>query len=123
MPKTTVAVVGPCASGKSTIVQALRDIGLDAYSVAQEHSIIGDLWNHREPEIVVYLDVSLDAIRDRRRNPHWPAWIYDLQIDRLSDARSNATFVVDTSTKSSDEIIDELRGAIQANSLASGGDE
>lgn len=112
MPKTTVAVVGPCASGKSTIVEGLRERGIDAFSVAQEHSIIGDLWRHREPDVLVYLDVSLDSIRARRDNPEWPEWIYDLQVKRLARARSNASFIIDTTTMPPAEIVAELDAAI-----------
>jgi hypothetical protein len=112
MPDTTVAVVGPCASGKSTIVEGLRDLGIDAFSVAQEHSIIGDLWRHRDPDLLVYLDVSLNTIRARRSNPDWPGWIYDHQLERLERARANASFIIDTNAKSPAEIVAELSGAI-----------
>lgn len=91
-----VAVVGPCASGKSTLVTALEACGLDAYAVAQEHSDIGELWARRQPERLIYLDVSLNTLRERRRNPFWPCWVYDLQLGRLTDARSRADLVIDT---------------------------
>lgn len=112
MPNAAVVVVGPCASGKSTIVEGLRERGFDAYSVAQEHSIIRDLWRRREPDLVIFLDVSLDAIRARRGNPNWPEWIYDLQMERLEPARTNATVVVDTSVKSPAEILGDLEVVI-----------
>ena len=48
-----IAVVGVCASGKTTLVQGLREEGYDAYNVAQEHSGIHDFWNKRQPNIIV----------------------------------------------------------------------
>lgn len=116
MKKPAVAVVGPCASGKSTIVAGLRERGIDAYSVAQEHSIIGDLWRRREPDLLVYLDVSLDAIRVRRGNSDWPEWIYELQTRRLKQARENAAIVVDTTKQSPEEILDDLEQTIGTSS-------
>lgn len=91
-----IVVVGYCASGKSSVVEALRERGFDAAAVAQEHSIIGDLWNHHHPDKVIFLDVSLDAIRARRGNPSWPEWLYKLQSERLSAARARADLIVDT---------------------------
>ena len=37
-----IAIVGICASGKTTLVRGLREAGYDAYNVAQEHSCIHD---------------------------------------------------------------------------------
>ena len=79
------------------MVEALREMGFEAYSVAQEHSAVADLWNHQLPDYLVFLDVSLDEVRKRRDNPRWPGWIYDLQTARLAPARDRANLVVDTS--------------------------
>jgi hypothetical protein len=102
---TSIVVVGFCASGKSSLVEALRARGVDARSVAQEHSIVSDLWNHGRPDLVVFLDVDLDNVRKRRANPNWPEWIYALQRERLTSARSRADVVVDTSTKTEDQVL------------------
>lgn len=101
-----VVVVGYCASGKSTLVEALKERGIDARAVAQEHSIISGLWNHSTPDRVVFLDVDLEHIRQRRHNPNWPAWIYDLQRERLSGARARADLIVDTSPITEAEMLD-----------------
>ena len=100
-----VAVVGHCASGKTTVVKLLRADGYDAYSVAQEHSVIRDLWKHQEPQHVLYLDVSLDELRRRRGNPQWPAWIFEEQESRLLDARRNATVVINTDKHEPEDIV------------------
>lgn len=90
-----VAVVGPCAAGKSTVVEQLRRWGFDAFAVGQEHSVVRDLWRRRGPDALVYLHVSYETVTNRR-GPSWPRSLYDEQLDRLEDARRRATIVVDT---------------------------
>ena len=41
-----VVVAGVCVSGKTTLVKSLRELGIDD-NVAQEHSIVKKLWNHK----------------------------------------------------------------------------
>ena len=49
-----IAIVGVCASGKTTLVQGLKTAGFNAYNVAQEHSCIKKFWNKH------------DILRDKR---------------------------------------------------------
>lgn len=107
-----IAVVGHCASGKSSVVSALRQRGVDAWAVAQEHSVIHDLWRHQSPDALVYLDVSLAAVRKRRGDPRWPAWLYDLQRDRLADARRNADLVVVTDATPVENVVEQVLTAL-----------
>ncbi|HLI50394.1 MAG TPA: hypothetical protein VKU87_01280 [Thermomicrobiaceae bacterium] len=88
-----VAVVGVCGSGKSTVAAGLRARGFDAYDVAQEHSVVADLWRHQSPDVLVVLSVDLATVRERRE-PDWPGWIYDLQVQRLADARRHASILL-----------------------------
>ncbi len=104
MPQKVV-VVGFCASGKSSVVEALRARGVDAHAVAQEHSGVEDLWNHPEPDIVLFLDVLLEDIRKRRENPDWPEWIFELQRARLASARERANLVGNSSELTISEIV------------------
>jgi hypothetical protein len=104
-----VAVVGHCASGKSTLVGALRRNGYDAHAVAQEHSGIPWLWRHAEPDVLVYLDVPLATVRDRR-GAEWPQAVYDAQEARLTDARAHADLTIDTSRAT----ITEMTGRVLA---------
>lgn len=90
-----IAVVGPCASGKSTLVDALVARGYRAYAVGQEHSIIRDLWKRRDPDVLIALDLDLDVVR-RRRSPTWPAEIYAVQHERLQPAFAAADLLIDT---------------------------
>lgn len=103
-----VAVVGHCAAGKSTVVAALRAQGYDAWAVAQEHSVVAALWRRQSPDALVYLDVGLEAIRRRRDDPHWPAWLYDVQAERLADARRHADIVVSTDETPADGVVAQI---------------
>ncbi len=106
-----IAVVGPCSSGKSTIVERLRERGFDAYAVSQEHSIISRLWDHRSPDRLVYLHVDYEIVQ-QRRGPNWPRWIYDAQIERLRDASDHATIVLDTGKFGVDETVERIARAV-----------
>ena len=112
MAPLRVAVVGTCASGKTSVVAALRDRGLDAYAVAQEHSAIAALWRHLEPDRLVYLDNRLETIQRRRHDDSWPEWIYQLQLKRLHDARAQADVVVTTDDLEIDEIVQRILAAL-----------
>lgn len=103
-----IAIVGHCAAGKSTVVNRLVERGLDAYAVAQEHSIVHDLWEHQQPDVLVFLDVSLDELRRRKVNPNWPEWIFDAQNQRLEHAREHADIVIDTDNEPADAVVAEI---------------
>lgn len=91
----SIVVVGPCASGKTTLVDALKERGYDARVVAQEHSIIRDLWRKRNPDVVIALDLDLEKVRERR-SPTWSSDIYEVQHQRLRDAFEAADLMIDT---------------------------
>jgi len=92
-----VVVVGPCASGKSTLVESLRSVGYDAVVSAQEHSDVTTLWRRSRPDALVGLVVDLETTSRRRGRP-WPASLYGQQRERLAVAMSAAVAVIDTST-------------------------
>lgn len=100
-----VAVVGPCASGKSTLVEQLRHRGYDAWVTAQEHSCVPELWNHRNPDVLIALRVDLETIRERR-GENWSGAIYASQLERLTSAYDYAGLIIDTTRKSEDEAVD-----------------
>lgn len=107
-----VAIVGTCGSGKSTIARELSDRGYDAYVVGQEHSGVPQLWARRDPDVLIYLDVTLEALR-RRRSPDWPEWLYLQQKQRLLAARKAASIRVDTSEIGIEETVEELESKIR----------
>jgi thymidylate kinase len=91
-----VVVVGPCGSGKTTLVKRLQALGYSARAVAQEHSQIDELWRHGgKPDALIFLDASPATITRRRQN-EFPEWLYRMQIERLRSARQNATLYLHT---------------------------
>ncbi len=98
-----VAVVGPCAAGKTTLVATLHERGYDAHAVAQEHSGVPYLWQLGEPDLLIFLDVALAATAQRRENS-WPQDLYAAQQARLANARQHADLYLDTSPLSAAEV-------------------
>lgn len=81
-----IVVVGVCASGKSTLVKGLNELGYRSCSVAQEHSGIPQLWLRKAPDFLVVLDSSLEIIK-KRRLVYWGEKRLKLQRLRLANAR------------------------------------
>ena len=61
-PALRLALVGPCASGKSTLATYLKAAGYIVRQPTQEHSFVPDMWQKMsKPDILIYLDVSYEA--------------------------------------------------------------
>jgi thymidylate kinase len=106
MASPLIAVVGVCASGKTTLVNALGAHGYRARRVSQEHSYVPDMWLRLTmPDILIYLDASLETIRLRRNDDQWPEWIWDLQVGRLSHARSHCDLYLVTDPLTPSEVL------------------
>jgi hypothetical protein len=99
------------------VVDQLRRWGYDAFIVGQEHSVIKDLWRHQSPDALIFLHADYESIQQRRGRA-WPRWIYDLQTDRLRDARRNATVVINTSRASVHETLAKVARALVRVDLA-----
>lgn len=112
-----VVVTGVCASGKTTLVKALQELGIDAYNVAQEHSGIKKLWNKKNPDILVVLDVRLATIRQRRIVP-WGEERLIVQRERLVDACQHANLYLQTDELSRDDVVQNVLEYIRRNSYA-----
>lgn len=99
-----IVIVGPCGSGKSTLVGSLQQAGFAARAVAQEHSRVRELWRHGgQPDALIFLDASPQTITERRQND-FPRWLYDKQILRLASARAHATLYLNTDTLSAADV-------------------
>jgi len=92
-----VAVVGPCTSGKSTLVHALRDAGYEARMPAQEHSYVPYMWQRiTKPDVLIFLDVDYEhAIARRPRFSGGPQRLAE-QAVRLEHAREHCDLYLDT---------------------------
>lgn len=112
MPR--IVLVGPCASGKSTLAVALRADGHDIRVCAQEHSEVPHLWALLEPDLMLFLDVDLEAIRRRRGNPRWSAAVFREQQRRLRQARERCAVYIDTSARTAAEVVMAARAGLRA---------
>lgn len=102
-----IAIVGVCASGKTTLVKGLKDAGYDAYNVAQEHSGLHNFWNKHHPDILVMIDATLPAIK-KRRLVFWDQERLDVQHKRLADAKEHANLFIQTDAYTADEVREQV---------------
>jgi deoxyadenosine/deoxycytidine kinase len=108
MKRLKIGVVGPCASGKSTLVAGLNDHEYWGKHIAQEHSYVADMWQRMtHPDILIYLGVSYDASLKRRKTD-WSPQEYEEQIRRLQHARQNADLAIDTDEFSPQEVLEQV---------------
>ncbi len=89
-----VAVVGVCASGKSTLVSALKQFGIDAIDCAQEHSQVPHMWQTIVgPDVLIYLEAGKETVRTRSPFKGTVNFI-DEQVKRLAHARAHADLIL-----------------------------
>jgi thymidylate kinase len=101
-----IGVVGVCASGKSTLIEGLTTQGYQARHIAQEHSYVKDMWKRiTNPDLLIFLDTDFETATQRRKM-NWTMDDFIEQQRRLSHARSNASLYIDTSTISTNEVLD-----------------
>ena len=111
--RPVIAVVGPCASGKSTLVDALRERDYNARHVVQEHSYVPDMWQRiTAPDVLVYLDVSYEVICRRRRVTWGPEWL-EVEAKRLRHARKHCHLYIDTDPLSPEAILERVLSYLQ----------
>jgi RecA/RadA recombinase len=121
-PSQRIVVVGPCASGKSTLVERLKAAGLDARASGQEHSAVRDLWATLEPDMLVALDIDLETLR-ARRSPDWPEDIYLRQRERLRHAFEVADLVIDSMANDADAVANVVIDAAREKGAKKSGSE
>ncbi len=98
-----IVVVGPCAAGKTTLVQHLAQVGVPARALAQEHSVVPTLFLRYPGAGLVYLTAEWTVLR--RRRPHtggWPQYAAEMRI--LQQARAAAQLVVHTDSRTPDAV-------------------
>jgi deoxyadenosine/deoxycytidine kinase len=112
-----IAVVGPCAAGKTTLAAKLRELGYDVHDVAQEHSDVLTMWEQiTQPDVLVYLDVSLETIHERLR-VDWEQSYFEKLISRLTNARAHAHFVLRTDLLSPAQVCDRVLDFLNVTGL------
>jgi hypothetical protein len=91
-----VGLVGPCGSGKSAVVGRLRQLGVQAREIAQEHSYVPSMWRRiTGPDLLIYLQVSCQEA-GRRKGYEMPGAYWDRLESRLAHARAHADLIIDT---------------------------
>ena len=100
-----VAVVGACAAGKSTLVSLFQQEGYEAHHVAQEHSYVPNMWQRvGQPDVLIYLDVNYDSIRERRPHLDFRPEHLAEQNRRLAHARQHCHLLLDTNELSINQV-------------------
>ena len=110
-----IGVVGPCASGKSTLVAALRDRGYNAREIKQEHSYVPTMWQRfTRPDLLIYLHVSQGVASQRRATEAGAAW-WDKLTRRLRHARQHADLYINTDRLTPQEVLDKTLSFLEHN--------
>ena len=106
--KIMIGIVGPCGSGKSTLMAGLRMKGYFGRHIAQEHSYVPYMWKRiTNPDLLIYLNASFESCT-KRRKLNWTNEDYQEQLRRLSHAREHADLIIDTDSISPDEVLSKL---------------
>jgi guanylate kinase len=103
--KILIGVVGPCGSGKSTLIAGLEKHGYRCRHIAQEHSYVKYMWQRiTNPDVLIFLQCSYE-ISTIRRKLNWHPADYEEQQRRLSHAYEHANIIIDTNFLRSDEVL------------------
>lgn len=91
-----IGIVGPCGSGKSTLMAELERRGYRCRHIAQEHSYVQAMWQIvSKPDILIYLHSSFETSTSRRKL-NWKQKDHAEQLRRLAHAREHADLIIDT---------------------------
>ncbi len=110
-----IGVVGPCGSGKSTLIAGLINAGFTGRHIAQEHSYVPYMWKRiTDPDLLIYLIASFETCT-KRRHLNWTIEDYNEQLHRLEHAYKNADLVIDTDHLSAAEVLGYLLNFLDSN--------
>ncbi|NHZ72544.1 MAG: hypothetical protein GWP17_05630, partial [Aquificales bacterium] len=108
-PSFLIALVGPCASGKSTLGSVLGAAGYGVKQPVQEHSHVQNMWQRRtKPDVLIYLDLDFDNLLRRRPKNHGGPKRLAEQHQRLTHAYEHCDLYLDTSDLSPIEIQEKV---------------
>lgn len=114
-----IKVVGPCKSGKSTLVAGLRAAGYAARSCGQEHSEAPAMWQRiAPPDYLIFLDVSPLQQRARVNRSDWSAELMATQQRRLAHARQHADLILSTDEAPPQEVLGRVLAFLEQRGVA-----
>lgn len=100
-----IGVVGPCGSGKSTLIAGLEARGYSCRHIAQEHSYVPSMWQViSKPDLLIFLHASF-PVSTARRKLNWQEKDYNEQSRRLSHAREHAHIMIDTDDLTPNQVL------------------
>ena len=112
-----IGVVGPCGSGKSTLITGLNQHGYTCRHIAQEHSYVPAMWQIiTKPDLLIYLHASFQTSTTRRKL-NWQESEYTEQLRRLSHAREHAHIIINTDDLTPDRILQQALDFLKDLSL------
>lgn len=104
-PRPLIGIVGPCGSGKSTLIAELEKHGYRCRHIAQEHSYVKHMWQVvTNPDILIFLECSFENSTSRRKLNWLPA-DHEEQTRRLSHAREHADLIINTNILDSENVL------------------
>jgi cytidylate kinase len=102
-----IGVVGPCGSGKTTLIAGLERSGYRCRHIAQEHSYVAAMWQIlTKPDILIYLNASF-PVSTARRNLDWQENDHREQLRRLVHARQHAHLYIDTDALTPQQVLEK----------------
>jgi cytidylate kinase len=108
-----IGVVGPCGSGKSTLIVGLESAGFRCRHITQEHSYVPYMWERiTNPDLLIYLNSSFE-VSTQRRKLNWNEAEYREQLQRLAHARQHADLILETDDLSSAQVLERALNFIK----------
>jgi cytidylate kinase len=109
-----IGVVGPCGSGKTTLIAGLEREGFQCRHIAQEHSYVPTMWKRiTNPDLLIYLNSSFE-VSTQRRKLNWNEAEYQEQLRRLDHARQHADLTIETDDLSPVEVLERTLSFIRS---------
>jgi thymidylate kinase len=106
--RSLIGVVGPCGSGKSTLIAGLESYGYSCRHIAQEHSYVQAMWEKiAKPDILIFLDASF-LVSTTRCKLNWQKKDHDEQLRRLAHAREHANLLINTDDLTPEKVLQNV---------------
>jgi len=114
--KLLIGIVGPCGSGKSTLIAGLERYGYTCRHIAQEHSYVQAMWQIiTKPDLLIYLGASF-PVSTARRKLNWQEKDHTEQLRRLAHARENAHLYIDTDDLTPSQVLQKVLDFLKEHS-------